>query len=516
MIKGLYSKRKNSLRKELINKFLVILIILIVIIGFTQFIIMRKYLYESQAQFLDSRFHNINLDTLVNIKTTDQLEMNAQYLVENTIDNGMSSAVFDKNGNLIYQQGEPNIGATHGIVDKYKDNNEINEETPVPKLNRKQYISYINTNGTINGYITLKDKNGHMQIVIIRKIGNIKSPTGLLQLSTSLESVHAILYKQISIFLLVSLIAIVIGGIFGVTVLKHILRPLNTIAEEMEKIDIDQLNKRLSADNGQLEIDRLSMAFNRMIERLEISFQEENIIKEKMRQFVSDASHELRTPLTSIHGFVEVLLRGAAKNEKQLYNALNSILSESERLTKLINDLLILTRMDQNVAVEIQKDDINEVIRELLSQLQVICGSRKIQLDLSLKEKVSINKNQFKQVIINLFQNAVNHTDEITGLISISTNMEKINKMVYGTLIIADNGSGMSKECIKYIFDRFYRGDYHRGRKYGGYGLGLSIVKSIVDSHNATIEVNSEIGKGSSFKIYIPIEEESLYRITGT
>lgn len=114
----------------------------------------------------------------------------------------------------------------------------------------------------------------------------------------------------------------------------------------VEQINVGQLHTRLPKDNGQLEIDKLSNSFNNMLERIETSFEKEQYIKEKMRRFVSDASHELRTPLTSIHGFVEVLLRGAAKNEKQLNLALNSILLESERLTKLVNDLLMLTKLD--------------------------------------------------------------------------------------------------------------------------------------------------------------------------
>ena len=185
-----------------------------------------------------------------------------------------------------------------------------------------------------------------------------------------------------------------------------------------------------------------------MFKRIEASFQKEQDIKEKMRRFVSDASHELRTPLTSIHGFVEVLLRGAAKNEDQLNLALNSILMESERLTKLVNDLLILTKLEQQPVVEMKIENINDLIEEIHPQLQILCENRKLQLELKDNIKVNINRNQIKQVIFNLTQNAVLHTDKSKGIIRISTDVENLNDENFAVLKITDNGTGISEEHI--------------------------------------------------------------------
>jgi two-component system OmpR family sensor kinase len=239
-----------------------------------------------------------------------------------------------------------------------------------------------------------------------------------------------------------------------------------------------------------------------MLEGIEVSFQKEMSIKEKMRQFVSDASHELRTPLTSIHGFVEVLLRGAAKNEEQLHLALNSILIESERLTKLVNDLLLLNRLDIDAEKDMHSEKISDIIEEVYPQLNILSGERKIELKLKDDVFVYGNRNKIKQVIFNLVQNAVKHTDEKNGCITISVDNALGSSKDYVLLKVKDNGTGITEEHLGKIFDRFFRSEAHRSRKDGGYGLGLSIVKSIVDAHGGKIQVKSEVGIGTTFYVF--------------
>lgn len=228
-----------------------------------------------------------------------------------------------------------------------------------------------------------------------------------------------------------------------------------------------------------------------------------------MRRFVSDASHELRTPLTSIHGFVEVLLRGAAKNQEKLDLALNSILMESERLAKLVNDLLMLTKLDQKPIVEINKENLDDVINEIVPQLQILSRNRTLNLNLKNNIYVYINKNQIKQVIFNITQNAVIHTDKNKGIITISTDIENYQNKTFAVLKISDNGAGIPKEHLDKIYDRFFRSDSHRAREQGGYGLGLSIVKSIIDSNRGKIRVESELGVGTTFSIYLKLENKA-------
>lgn len=493
--------KTNSLRWQLLSRFFLILILLLVIIEVLQYVTMKEYLYNSKEQVLDSRFHNVDPNKLQQIQTEKAVMENANSLINKTIDSNMSAAVIDMNGNCIESTSKGLSNADPHDISKSEDLYKCQGAIGIPMLSKDDYKKLFKKSGTLEGYTLVKDKDNNLQIVAFRKIGELNSPSGLIQLSILAKPVQDILYRQLYIYAVVSILTLIIGGIFGTTVFKYTLKPLYNMTNTVENINVGQLNTRLPVDNKQLEVDKLSSAFNTMLGKIEASFKKEQYIKEKMRRFISDASHELRTPLTSIHGFVEVLLRGAAKNEEQLDLALNSILMESERLNKLVNDLLLLTRLDQHVIVEMNEENISDIVKEIYPELKILSRERKIELQLKDNVLAYVNKNQIKQVIYNLVQNAVRHTNEEKGVISISTDYED-NFIV---LKIKDNGTGISKENIDKIFDRFFRSESHRSRKYGGYGLGLSIVKSIVDDHQGKIEVNSQLGVGTSFSIYLKL-----------
>ena len=499
----------KSLQWKLLSRFFLILMLLLVIMETYQYMTLKQYLYNSKEQVLDARFHNVEIPNLQQIQTPEAVVKNAPDIIEKMIDVNMSVAIIDRHGNRIAGTTKVENLKRHGGVGAHENTDEIGVPAPlpiplpIPQLSQNDYMKLLHQHGTLEGYRLVRDENKNLQIVAWRKIGALNSPSGLIQISISAKPVQDILFRQIYIFIGASILVLIVGIIVGGTVFKYTLKPLHNVTNTVAQIDVEQLNMRLPSETGQLEIDRLSTAFNTMLERIETSFEKEQYIKEKMRQFISDASHELRTPLTSIHGFVEVLLRGAAKNEKQLNLALNSILIESERLTKLVNDLLFLVKLEKRVPVEMDVEAIENIIEEVYPQLQILASDRKIDLQLENNLLVNANRNQIKQVIFNLVQNAVHHTDEKSGVITISTNSTKIGSDNFAVLKIKDNGTGIPKEHLNEIFDRFFRSEAHRSRKHGGYGLGLSIVKSIIDAHNGKIEVTSELGKGTAFTVYL-------------
>ena len=509
-----YRFKIKSLKWQLLFRFCMILIILLSIMGIFQYISMKKYLYTTKVQVLQQKFHNVDLRYLSEEELLDSSKHNSVNILNNLKDKNMSLALIDKNGEQIVGINNKDY-IQEEIYDGDIDNGKGSEEDskhkviipmPVPVLSEESYISLLNEDGNLeHDYKVVKDKNNNLQLVAWRKVGDMSSPSGLLQLSTSVEDCEAILNREIYMHTSLSLLILIIGTILGSTIFKRTLKPLYNITDTVEKINVTDLDKRLPEDNGQLEIDRLSKSFNIMFKRIEASFQKEQDIKDKMRRFVSDASHELRTPLTSIHGFVEVLLRGAAKNEDQLNLALNSILTESERLTKLVNDLLMLTKLEQQPVVEIKIENINELIEEIHPQIKILCENRKLQLELKDNIMVNINRNQIKQVIFNLTQNAILHTDKSEGIIKISTDVEKLKDENFAVLKIIDNGTGISEEHIDKIYDRFFRSESHRSRQHGGYGLGLSIVKSIIDSNHGEIYVESVVGVGTTFSVYLKL-----------
>lgn len=501
--------KTQSLQWKLLSRFFLILMFLLLIMESYQYITMKKYLYKSNEEVLEYRFRNVPISYMKNIQTSKDLIENSSMLIEKMLDANISVSIIDNNGNIIASDSKSKNLEMHKNpnynLDKHESDgdNKLKYPISIPKLPQDLYIKHIHKNGNLDGYILAKDENKNLQVIILRKIGNGNSSAGLVQLSTPAGPIEAILLNQIYTYIGASILVLIVGALLGLTIFKYTLKPLYNVTNTVKKINADELNTRLPLDTGQIEIDTLSKAFNDMLQRIELSFEQEQYIKEKMRQFISDASHELRTPLTSIHGFVEVLLRGAAKDEKKLDLALNSILIESERLTKLVNDLLLLTRLERKVPVEIKKENISHIIEEVYPQLQILAKERKLLLQLEDNLFITGNRNQFKQVIFNLVQNAVHHTDEKNGVINISTSLIEESKNKFIVLKISDNGTGIPKEQLNSVFDRFFRSESHRSRKHGGYGLGLSIVKSIIEGHDGKIEVVSDLGLGAAFIIYL-------------
>lgn len=268
----------------------------------------------------------------------------------------------------------------------------------------------------------------------------------------------------------------------------------------MQRINAGNLEDRVESNHTQLEIDQFSSSFNDMLDRLKTSFEAEREAKEKMRRFVADASHELRTPMTSIHGFLEVLLRGAATKPDQLQRALRSMYTEADRITKLVQELLVLAHFDREPKLVLSDGALDAVIREMEPQLRVLAGERQVVFSLADNAQARFDKDRIKQVILNLFQNAVQHTDPQVG--EIHVDLKQVGQQI--RLAITDNGPGIPADQLSKVFERFYRLDSARTRSQGGSGLGLAITQSIVNSHGGRITCRSTLGCGATFIVWLP------------
>lgn len=221
-------------------------------------------------------------------------------------------------------------------------------------------------------------------------------------------------------------------------------------------------------------------------------------------QFVANVSHELKTPLTSIKGFAETLKEVEDTETREKF--LDIINDEAERLTRLINDILILSSIENAKEVSLESINVNEEIKNIFNLMKNISDKKNIELKVVGDEVQDIlaSKDRFKQMMINLVDNAIKYS-EPHGKVIISKKVEN-EKLV---LCVEDNGVGISKEHLDRLFERFYRVDKARSRAQGGTGLGLAIVKHIVLGFNGTINVESEIGKGSKFIITLPLKNEN-------
>ncbi|RYD02383.1 hypothetical protein N752_23925 [Desulforamulus aquiferis] len=260
---------------------------------------------------------------------------------------------------------------------------------------------------------------GAEQLIVLQPVIERGQILGIVQISTLTGPLKELLIRQLLTFLFLSLTAMLFGLFGFLPILRRTLVPLYNMVDTTEQIDAGNLAKRFPTQQGQLEIDGLSESFNGMLERLEASFETERETKEQMRRFIADASHELRTPLTSIHGFLEVLLRGAANQPEQLHKALKSMHGESERLNKIVQDLILLAKMDRTSHIELAEGQLETVVNEMEPQFRILAGNRTLDLQIQSNIKCKFDRDKMKQVILNLFHNAVQHTDPDRGKIRI-------------------------------------------------------------------------------------------------
>jgi signal transduction histidine kinase len=253
------------------------------------------------------------------------------------------------------------------------------------------------------------------------------------------------------------------------------------------------------------ELELLARTFNTMLGRIEDSFNAQ-------RRFVADASHELRTPLTAIRGNVEILLRqvrsGRPVTQDDLREALGDVYSESGRMSRLIADLLTLARSDAVQAMEMVHPEIvslDVLAAEAFRTLEPLGEGRTLVLDAGTPVAISGDGDRLVQVMIILGENAIRHTPE-GGTVTLEVAYGEVDEAECARLTVSDTGEGIAEEHLPYLFERFYRVAGSRERESGGTGLGLSIALGIVRAHGGWIDVETGVGLGSRFHVYLPFK----------
>jgi heavy metal sensor kinase len=321
----------------------------------------------------------------------------------------------------------------------------------------------------------------------------------LIETGAPMDEVQADLRHWL-IFLLVMLpvaVAIAVGG--GHVLVKQALTAVDRITASAERISSHNLSERLPVTQTGDELERLSIALNRMIERLDAAFQHS-------RRFVADASHELRTPLTIIRGELE----GVVKNPRldgEWRERLGSALEEVDRLAGIVEGLFAISRLDAGeAAAERVRFDLAQLAAATADQMGLLAEDKKIQVTCTGSTGIWVegDRARLKQVVVNLLDNAIKYTPE-GGAVFLQVKAEN-GKAI---LEVADTGMGIPSDSLPRVFERFFRVDEARSREQGGAGLGLSIVKSICAAHQGRVEVSSEPGRGSQFRVELPRVEPS-------
>ncbi|MEO8815340.1 MAG: HAMP domain-containing sensor histidine kinase [Mycobacterium sp.] len=295
-------------------------------------------------------------------------------------------------------------------------------------------------------------------------------------------------------------------GVAGYIMVNRSLRPLAEVEQTAAAIAAGQLDRRVPERDPRTEVGRLAVALNGMLAQIqhavaasESSAADARSSEERMRRFITDASHELRTPLTTIRGFAELYRQGAARDVEML---MSRIESESRRMGLLVEDLLLLARMDAQRPLDHHWVDLLVLATDAVHDARAIAPNRTVRLEVfdgpGTPELLG-DEARLRQVLSNLVSNALQHTPE-TAAITVRVGTDDADAV----LEVVDEGPGMSEEDAHQVFERFYRADSSRARASGGTGLGLSIVHSLIRAHEGSVTVTTAPGQGCVFRVAVP------------
>ncbi|CAN2246733.1 BaeS Signal transduction histidine kinase [actinobacterium SCGC AAA044-D11] len=350
---------------------------------------------------------------------------------------------------------------------------------------------------------TIPGARGEPDIRAIARI--LPSGVGTVVISVALDSVDRTLRGLSGIFLLISLIVLFAIGFVARSLIKLSLKPLNKIEETAAAIADGDLSARLPEVNSNTEVGRLTGSLNTMLSRIEESFAIRTKSEEKLRRFVADASHELRTPLTAIRGFAELHRQGAVTGEENTKELISRIEKESIRMSSLVEDLLLLARLDQSRELTLDPVDINHLVNEAIASAKAAGPGHEISLKASTDETFVLGDSmRIHQAVANLLANARTHTPVGTKI-----EVEILQSESEVQISVSDNGPGLSEEDQLRIFERFFRADPSRARVSGeGSGLGLAIVDAVMKAHGGSVGVKSELNQGAKFTLHFPLKAD--------
>ena len=327
-----------------------------------------------------------------------------------------------------------------------------------------------------------------------------------LVLAAPLDDVQQTLRRLLDVELAVTLAALAVAAALGWWLVKVGLRPLADVEETAVAIAQGQLDRRVPGDTAGTEVGRLAAALNTMLERIQVAFAQRDATEaelrrseERMRRFVGDASHELRTPLAAVAAYAELFERGASTHPEDLERLMAGIGSEAGRMRELVEDLLLLARLDEGRPLARNRVELVVLVSEAIEAARAVGPAWPVRLEASRPVEVVGDASRLREVIDNLLANVRAHAPPGTATV--------VHLATVGpdaVLSVADNGPGLSDDEAAQVFDRFYRADTSRTRERGGAGLGLAIVAGIVGAHQGTVLVTHTPGGGATFTLRLP------------
>jgi two-component system OmpR family sensor kinase len=372
---------------------------------------------------------------------------------------------------------------------------------PPPKLPASIALpSSANTpSGDRVAYFTVDATHGDLRYRVRASI-EAGSPNQVLLIAAPLNGVDSTLHRLLFIELLVAVSVLAAIAVLGSWVVKVGLRPLTAIGHTASAIAAGDLSRRVERAETRTEVGRLGLALNVMLSQIESSLRALEASERKLRRFVADASHELRTPLAAVRAYAELFDRGADVRPDDLARSMRGIGRESERMSLLVDDLMLLARLDENRPLENEPVELGKLVHEAVDAAQAVEPNRPITFDEDDAAVVLGDRDRLRQAIDNLLANVRAHTPPATP---VHVSVSSVNGSA--RIDVADEGPGLTAEQLEHVFERFYRVDASRARASGGAGLGLSIVAAVAAAHGGTAEAHSEPGAGATFTIELPL-----------
>ena len=354
--------------------------------------------------------------------------------------------------------------------------------------------------GQVGVPFTVESADGEGSWRAVALAGRVEN--GLLVVATELDQVQATLQRMWLIQILGSVAVLAALAAVLWWVLRLGVEPLAAMAVTADEIAAGDLSRRVDHVDKRTEAGRLGLTFNSMLTEIEKAFRERELSETRLRQFVADASHELRTPLTSIRGYAELWHAGGLREPGQLDQAMRRLSDEGHRMSALVEDLLLLARLDQQRPLDRQPVRLDMLAADGVTDASAVDPDRTITLE-SVPVTVQGDEQRLRQVVANLVTNARVHTPAGTPI-----HVEVTADDRRARLEVADEGPGMAPGVVERVFERFYRGDHSRVRTTGGSGLGLSIVEAVARAHGGRSSVTSTEGHGSRFVVELPIDAD--------
>ncbi|MBS6506815.1 MAG: HAMP domain-containing histidine kinase [Paraclostridium bifermentans] len=469
-----YKLKKQKLNSKLILSLVSVIILVVIAIAisinsifekkFEEYIIKNN---ESEVSKLIDSIESEYVDGRWNLYSIEKIG-------ENAIENGIFIDLYDTNGNLIW-------GATTYNQDR------CNAMMGSIENNMKHMM------GNWHGKYT--EKTFDLESPTNEVIGNIKIGTygSLYYMDNDVDFLKEINKVISAIGILMTLITIFIA----ILIANNISKPIEVVSNMANLMGDGGYDSKIEYQSNIYEIDTLIKSINNLSSKLE---EQENLRK----RLTTDISHELRTPLTNVQTHLEAMIDGIWEPNTE---RLNSVNEEVIRLTNLVNQLKNLAKFDsEKNKLNLSEVNIGELIKNIVYNNQGCALEKNINIVFNLESiNTYVDKDKISQVIVNLLSNAIRYTNN-GGNIYINAHKEKNNIKIH----FKDDGVGIPKDSLNYIFERFYRVDESRSKDTGGIGVGLTIVKSIVDLHKGKIEVKSKVNEGSEFIITLPIIKSDI------